>query len=321
MKTPVLFITFARPEYASRIFNQLRTLKVSSLYLYSNKARADRPDEIKRNEEIRSWVNEIDWECDVHTFFRDEYVDVYTSVQGAIDWVFDNEEQAIILEEDCLPTCAFFEYIDRYINQYKNDESVMLLSGDNYANAIDYKGADHIKCSTFYMYGWASWSKKWKSLNMAYDVDTFLNSDALETYYPSKRKQRFWRSEYQRLNEFLTRTHCWDYMLGLNCILNKMYVIVPTENLIQNIGLYGAHSNGSEDNGKRKCIPLDFHYTFTGILSDKEVSVAYDDYVFELSFGKQLSLKHKISCYIKSIVRAIVGNRVYETLKKTLKSK
>lgn len=41
-------------------------------------------------------------------FFREEYVDVYTSVRGAMDWVFDNEEQAIILEDDCVPSVAFF---------------------------------------------------------------------------------------------------------------------------------------------------------------------------------------------------------------------
>ena len=49
------------------------------LYFYSNKAREDGPDEVRRNELIRSWVNEIDWDCDLHTFFRDEYVDQYTS--------------------------------------------------------------------------------------------------------------------------------------------------------------------------------------------------------------------------------------------------
>lgn len=29
---------------------------------------------------------EVDWDCELH-FFREEYVDVYTSVRGAMDWV------------------------------------------------------------------------------------------------------------------------------------------------------------------------------------------------------------------------------------------
>ena len=52
-------------------------------------------------------MKEVDWDCELHTFFREEYVDVYTSVRGAMDWVFENEEQAIVLEDDCVPSVAF----------------------------------------------------------------------------------------------------------------------------------------------------------------------------------------------------------------------
>lgn len=56
-------------------------------------------------------MKEVDWDCELHTFFREEYVDVYTSVRGAMDWVFDNEEQAIILEDDCVPSVAFLSIV------------------------------------------------------------------------------------------------------------------------------------------------------------------------------------------------------------------
>ena len=87
MDTAVLFETFARPQYARQVFDQIKKAKPKKLYFYSNKARVDRPDEVRNNEEIRSWVKEIDWDCELHTFFREEYVDVYTSVQGAMSWV------------------------------------------------------------------------------------------------------------------------------------------------------------------------------------------------------------------------------------------
>ena len=63
---------------------------------------------------------------------RQEYVDVYTSVRGAMDWVFDNEEQAIILEDDCVPSVAFFEYCDFFLDKYKEDKSIGFISGANY---------------------------------------------------------------------------------------------------------------------------------------------------------------------------------------------
>lgn len=83
MDTAVLFETFVRPQYARQVFDQIKKAKPKKLYFYSNKARVDRPDEVRNNEEIRSWVKEVDWDCELHTFFREEYVDVYTSVRGA----------------------------------------------------------------------------------------------------------------------------------------------------------------------------------------------------------------------------------------------
>lgn len=38
-------------------------------------------------------------------------MDVYTSVRGAMDWVFENEEQAIVLEDDCVPSVAFLSFV------------------------------------------------------------------------------------------------------------------------------------------------------------------------------------------------------------------
>lgn len=117
VETPVLYITFARPEYASQSFAAIKAAKPKKLYFYSNKARDDKPDEVKRNLEIRSYISQINWECEVITWFREEYVDVYTSLWGAIDWLFDNEERGIVIEEDCKASRAFSIML---INYYPN---------------------------------------------------------------------------------------------------------------------------------------------------------------------------------------------------------
>ena len=50
MDTAVLFETFARPQYARQVFDQIKKAKPKKLYFYSNKARVDRPDEVRNNE-------------------------------------------------------------------------------------------------------------------------------------------------------------------------------------------------------------------------------------------------------------------------------
>lgn len=78
--TPILYITFARSEYARKTFDAIKLAKPKRLYFYSNKARINNIEEIRNNNEIRSYIDEIDWPCKLETFFRDEYVDIYTSL-------------------------------------------------------------------------------------------------------------------------------------------------------------------------------------------------------------------------------------------------
>ena len=135
--TPVLFETFIRDDYARQVFDVIKRAKPLKLYFYSNKGR-NQGDEIEKNDRIRSWVKEIDWDCELHTFFREECVDVYTSLKGAVDWVFETEESVIVLEDDVVPTFAFFDFCDQMITKFKDDHRVWNISGDNFWNLNHY---------------------------------------------------------------------------------------------------------------------------------------------------------------------------------------
>ena len=69
VETPVLFVTFVRPDYARQTWEGIKATKPKTLYFYSNKGRAEKEGEVERNNEIRSYINEIDWDCDLHIFF------------------------------------------------------------------------------------------------------------------------------------------------------------------------------------------------------------------------------------------------------------
>ena len=45
----------------------------------------------------------IDWQCEVTTRFLDANLGCRKAVSSAIDWFFDEVEEGIILEDDCLP--------------------------------------------------------------------------------------------------------------------------------------------------------------------------------------------------------------------------
>ena len=244
--TPVLFMSFSRPDYARKTFDAIKQAKPQILYFYSNKARTDRPDEIARNEEIRNYISEIDWDCDLKTWFRDEYVDVYTSLLGAKQWAFSNEERLIMLEEDCLASPAFFQFCDHFLEMYKDDKTINYITGNNYA--IDYKkeGVDHYITRSIHHHGWATWKDRWEKIDFDILPIDVIQSGAVRRFYKcSYSAYLFYKRYFYNETGFIQRTQCWDYIKVLNQIRDNGYTVTPIYNLVQNVGVKGVHENGS----------------------------------------------------------------------------
>ena len=241
VETPVLFVTFVRPDYARQTWEGIKATKPKTLYFYSNKGRAEKEGEVERNNEIRSYINEIDWDCDLHIFFREECVNVYDSLRGAIDWLFDNEERGIILEEDCVPTKAFFSFVDQMIEKFKEDKRVWCISGDNIIKQNP-SGYDYMFSHLHAMYGWASWRDRWRMVNWDHlyikeTIDEHIYYRLLKTKEQAKAKEK----ALSNMEDMLYRTKCWDYIFGLCMDQYHALTVQPKEHLVKNIGVTGQH--------------------------------------------------------------------------------
>ena len=247
VKTPILFATFARPEYARLTFAAIKKAKPEKLYFYSNKAREGNLKELERNNEVRALVNEIDWECDVKTYYRLEYVDIYESLFGAYDWIFENEEQAIILEEDCVPSLAFFDFCDQLLPKYKLDQRIWHISGNNFIEGYNPSGYDYIFSPFAYQYGWASWRNRWqKMIRTGIDVNEIVKSNLYQQIYSNRSAVKAINRRLKRIKteDGLWKIDAWDYMFQMTMRVNGGFGIVPLRNLVSNIGKYGEHNSG-----------------------------------------------------------------------------
>lgn len=241
VETPVLFITFCRPDYARQTWEGIKAAKPKKLYFYSNKGRVEKYGEIERNNEIRTYVNEVDWDCEINTWFRDECVNVYDSLRGAIDWLFDNEEYGIILEEDCVPTLAFFSFVDQMIGRFRDEKDVWYVSGDNFYN-LNPGGYDCIFTRYHWMYGWATWQDRWKKINWGIqDAERILDEDITLKLFKTKRQANNRQRQIRESMSFVKRTYCWDLNFGYTIDNNLGFGVIPSRHLIHNIGVAGQH--------------------------------------------------------------------------------
>ena len=89
---PVLLTGFNRPEITQKTFDAIRKAKPQKFYFAVDGPRKDRPDDIKKRQAVVDIIKKVDWECEVHTLFRDENVGCGYGPYSAISWVFEKEE-------------------------------------------------------------------------------------------------------------------------------------------------------------------------------------------------------------------------------------
>ncbi len=257
---PILYIIFNRLDTVERTFKRLQEVKPSELYIAADGPRETKPGEAEKCAEVRNYVlSNINWECNVHTFFREENLGCGKNVSGAITWFFDNVEMGIVLEDDCLADPTFFPYCRELLLKYKDDTRVMHIAGDNPLQSSKLK---HHESYYFeknqHCWGWANWARCWKYYDFDID-DNYKNVLETNNYFKNKRTKKQWTELLEIMREHKWDT--WDVQWAYKIIEMDGLCINPRDNLVQNIGMnsgiHFSNTENSESDG-RPAIPMKF---------------------------------------------------------------
>lgn len=297
---PVLLIVFNRPETTRFVFDQIRKAKPARLYVAADGPRDSRSGEHEQCDQVRKIVTEIDWDCKVKTLFRDKNLGCKNGVTSAIDWLFDNEEQGIILEDDCVPEMSFFRYCEDLLEHFKDDERIMHINGNNYGyDQSKWHNYSYSFCSYSHVWGWATWKRSWSK----YDKDMktwpdFLKENQINNFGYSKkviisRKER-WEKVYHNLID------TWDFQWHYCVAINNGLSISPKVNLIKNIGHNenATHTKVIDKNANIKSHEIEFplkHPLF--MIPDKKTNKIYIENMLHQSLYKRIY--YKLKKYIK----------------------
>jgi hypothetical protein len=235
MNTPIVMIVFNRPECTEKVFDVVRRCKPPELYLIADGPRSDREGEAERCAEVRAIVENIDWPCNVHKNYSDKNLGCKTRISSGLDWVFNEVEDAIILEDDCLPNISFFRFCDEMLEKYRTDERIGHISGDNF------QFGKHELISSYYfshhthVWGWATWRRAWKDYDLKMNQWPLIrDSGFLENCYTDKRVISYWRNRYTQVYDGDIDT--WDYQWNFCNLINDRLCIMPCVNMVRNIG-------------------------------------------------------------------------------------
>lgn len=248
LKTPVVFIIFKRLDTTKRVLESIRQVKPPILYIIADAPRNRYPDEIKKCEETRKYVEEnIDWECVVRRNYADKNMGCKTRIYSGISWVFEQEEKAIILEDDVVPSVTFYRFCEEMLSLYQNNDEVMLISGMNMVQKYQIREAYTFSCFP-YIWGWATWKRAWRKMdiNMSQWPEFKKSRNFKKIANPLSRMWITWNFSYTYRQEIDT----WDYPWYYSCYRSNGLGIVPRENLIENIGM--NHKDSTHMHGEVK---------------------------------------------------------------------
>lgn len=306
-KTPVIFIFFNRPNTMKQVLEQIRRVKPEKLYLVADGPRSE--EELDKVKECRCIVDKmIDWNCQVIKVYAEKNLGCRNRVSSGISFVLEREEKAIILEDDCVPNISFFRFMEEMLEFYKNDEDVYLVSGRNHFGKYDDKRYDYHFSNHISVWGWGTWARSWR----LYDINM--------TYWPEIRRKKGghlrewmgWKEWMCRRKSFddtyKAKINTWDYQLELAMIFNRKISIVPSNNLIRNIGngIDATHTM-KEDNLIN--VPA-YELTFP-LRHPKTIVVnAKYDKLYSKMFIEKGALKNSIYRNIKEFLKILTGKEI-----------
>jgi hypothetical protein len=233
-QTPVALIIFNRPDTTQRVLEAVRQAAPSSLFVIADGPRNGHPGDANRCAAARAVIEKVDWDCDIYKNYSDENLGIKRRVDSGITWMFSLVEEAIILEDDCVPGPSFFLFCEQLLSRYRDHEQVMMIAGNNFLSGI-YPASYSYSFSRYpLIWGWATWRRAWQR----YDPDMqrwpeLQSCNWLARLLCTPASVRYWSYTFKKNYETLEN---WDFAWTMSCWLHDGLSITPSANLVSNIG-------------------------------------------------------------------------------------
>lgn len=298
IETPVALFTFNRPAHTARVLDAIRAYRPSKLFLVNDGPRENSPQEC---DEVRVVLGQIDWPCDVQRNYATVNLGCRQRMISGLSWVFSQVNEAILLEDDCLPSPTFFQFCAENLDRYREDPKVMMISGSNLVASRNHYEHSYVFARSVGVWGWATWARAWRQYDEHLkDWPRLRETDWLLRLLEDAEQARLWT---QLLDQVHSGHTTWDFQ-WLYTVWREMGVsVVPSRNMIQNIGFDGPRYD-NPSNWIRWIASIQAEDLLFPLNHPPELQIdrATDARLFELAFAPQVQ-----SVVAPSLIRRVIG--------------
>lgn len=277
LNTPVLLICFNRPEHTRQVLQRILELQPQDLYVFQDGARDGNDNDDCKCQQVRDVISQLIG-CDalqvgqttlrttrstLHFYGSSVNLGCGAGPMTGISWFFDNVEQGIVMEDDCLAHPDFFPYCEELLNKYKGSDVKFInatLYDERWTQALE--GHEESYAFSRYMVtgAWASWRSTWQGFDLdLLDMDARAFRHQVNALTCNKAEADWWYYKVKQIQMDRSKKSYWDYQMQIFLFCQNAVTIHPHRNLISNIGFGegGTHTmNNNCGMGDRPVYPI-----------------------------------------------------------------
>lgn len=239
-ETPVLLLGYNRPDQMRGLIESLAPLKPKLILFSVDGPKTNRPSDVELVRQTQELVNEITWEAEIHTRFRESNLGLRRAVVDAVTWANSEYGQVIVLEDDVRAGPQLLDFLNQCLVTFRENSKIAHISGYNLVPAEHITHPDlPIRLSIYpESYAWATWGRAWQ----AYDDDmTWAQSASLteiksicgSTLGALRWKQNFADASAERIDT-------WAYRWLASMWEHRCLVVSPNRNISKYEGQFGG---------------------------------------------------------------------------------
>ena len=226
---PILLITYNRPDHVLKALDRLKNIKPSLLYVFCDGSKNKEDPLVQEVQEI---VKSCEW---IHKKnILKNNLGCKEGVKAAIDWVFLEEDRAIILEDDIEVHESFFFYAEELLERYSNEDRVGMITGVNLLGYASFPEYSYFFSKHAAIWGWATWKRSWSYFHKTEEYLRHIQKQKR----PSKFLSRFQAKDKitYAYKSMLGEIDTWDFIWNASFELYGRLCIFPHKNLVVNHG-------------------------------------------------------------------------------------
>ena len=225
----ILIIAYRRAGALTEILDSCKDSKIRDIFIHidgpkdsSAKENVDEVIQIAKNFADKANFN-------VRIAIQDRNLGCATSLITACDQAVLYADELILLEDDCVPGRAFWDFAEQSFECMKMDDSIALFCGPQFAPEAIHS-SEWLLSSYPFHWGWGITAANWNKIREQLLSASKIKQTAEFTRYEC----RYWNAGSNRALRGVTDV--WDTLFVREMIRIGLRALLPPENLIRNSG-------------------------------------------------------------------------------------